>query len=203
MTQPKKIIIKKKKNENISLNYDNEYSSYTGDEKEARIKIAKEFFTLLPESLNNKAIILEKSIFDEVFNYSKQKSVYPNWDNKTFRRFYINKVVSIANNLNTSSFIKNTYLIDKLVSGEIPIEKLASLNHKEIFPENWQKLIEKKKETDNILYLKKPEATTDSYKCSRCKSTKAKYFELQTRSCDEPTTIFLTCLNCNKRWKES
>jgi transcription elongation factor S-II len=24
---------------------------------------------------------------------------------------------------------------------------------------------------------------------------------LQTRSADEPMTIFITCVNCNKRWK--
>lgn len=200
MTGSKKISIKKKKNEDI--NYDNEYLGLCEPEKSARINVSKKLFSILPSSLKSKSISLEKSIFDEVSGYAKQKSIYPNWDNKIFRRFYVNKVVSIANNLDQSSFIKNSTIISKLESGEFDIEKIASMNCQEIFPDNWQKLIEKKKETENILYLRKPVATTDSYKCSRCKSTKAEYFELQTRSCDEPTTLFLTCLNCNKQWKE-
>lgn len=206
MTSLKKIIIKKKKvndNELVNLNYDDEYNQLTTVvEREARINVAKEFFNKLPVSLKEKAILLEKSIFNEVGIYAKQKSVYPSWENKSFRRFYINKVVSIFNNINPDSYVGNNLLISRLESGEIDIEKLAIMSSQELFPENWKKLIEKKKETENILYLKKPEATTDNYKCGRCKSTKAKYFELQTRSCDEPTTIFLTCLNCNKQWKE-
>lgn len=37
--------------------------------------------------------------------------------------------------------------------------------------------------------------------CSKCKSKKTYQFSLQTRSCDEPATIFLTCATCGHRWK--
>lgn len=39
------------------------------------------------------------------------------------------------------------------------------------------------------------------FKCSKCKSDKTTYYEMQTRSADEPMTAFITCLNCGKRWK--
>ena len=48
----------------------------------------------------------------------------------------------------------------------------------------------------------KPEAMTDNYKCSKCGSRKCSYYELQTRSADEPMTQFINCLNCNNRWKQ-
>jgi len=44
-------------------------------------------------------------------------------------------------------------------------------------------------------------AETDQFKCGRCKQRKCKYYQLQTRSADEPMTTFVTCINCNNRWK--
>ena len=38
-------------------------------------------------------------------------------------------------------------------------------------------------------------------KCSACGHNKCSFFQLQTRSCDEPITTFYTCLNCGKKWK--
>lgn len=44
-------------------------------------------------------------------------------------------------------------------------------------------------------------AETDQFKCGRCHQRKCKYYQLQTRSADEPMTTFVTCINCNNRWK--
>ncbi|XP_062212818.1 transcription elongation factor TFIIS-like [Phragmites australis] len=46
-----------------------------------------------------------------------------------------------------------------------------------------------------------PKATTDQFKCGRCGQRKTTYYQLQTRSADEPMTTFVTCVNCNNRWK--
>ncbi|KAJ0975470.1 hypothetical protein J5N97_017435 [Dioscorea zingiberensis] len=46
-----------------------------------------------------------------------------------------------------------------------------------------------------------PKATTDQFKCGRCGQRKATYYQLQTRSADEPMTTFVTCVNCNNHWK--
>ena len=50
-------------------------------------------------------------------------------------------------------------------------------------------------------YEPKLEASTDDFKCWKCKSKKCTYYQLQTRSADEPMTTFVTCINCGKRWK--
>jgi transcription elongation factor S-II len=39
------------------------------------------------------------------------------------------------------------------------------------------------------------------FTCSRCKSTKTTSTQKQTRSADEPMTVFVFCTNCGKRWK--
>ena len=36
---------------------------------------------------------------------------------------------------------------------------------------------------------------------NKCRTYKTTYYQLQTRSADEPLTTFVTCLKCNKRWK--
>lgn len=38
--------------------------------------------------------------------------------------------------------------------------------------------------------------------CRRCKGTKTTHYAMQTRSSDEPMTIFVCCLTCYKRWRE-
>ena len=44
------------------------------------------------------------------------------------------------------------------------------------------------------------EVETSIFLCSRCKKRRCTYYELQTRSGDEPMTQFVSCLNCGKKW---
>ncbi|XP_073305983.1 transcription elongation factor TFIIS-like [Primulina huaijiensis] len=46
-----------------------------------------------------------------------------------------------------------------------------------------------------------PKASTNEFTCGRCKKKETTYYQLQTRSADEPMTTFVTCVNCNNRWK--
>ena len=72
----------------------------------------------------------------------------------------------------------------------------------DIYPEVWKELFEDKSKKDKIKYEFKPEAMTDIFKCRKCGSRSCSYYELQTRSADEPMTQFVNCLDCNNRWKQ-
>ena len=50
-------------------------------------------------------------------------------------------------------------------------------------------------------YAPKLEANTDNYTCRKCKSRDCSYYQLQTRSADEPMTTYVTCVKCGNRWK--
>lgn len=39
-------------------------------------------------------------------------------------------------------------------------------------------------------------------RCSSCGCEEAMFIEMQTRSADEPMTIFYRCVGCGKTWKE-
>ena len=54
---------------------------------------------------------------------------------------------------------------------------------------------------DSHRFDKKVQASTDMFKCRKCKSKNCTFYELQTRSADEPATIFVTCLDCGKNWR--
>ena len=72
-------------------------------------------------------------------------------------------------------------------------------------PEQWKDLLKKKKIRDDNKYKNTMKISSD-FTCSRCKkngevSDQCTYYQLQTRSADEPMTTFVTCLNCGKRWR--
>lgn len=44
-------------------------------------------------------------------------------------------------------------------------------------------------------------ATTDQFQCGKCRQRKCTYYQMQTRSADEPMTTFVQCTVCNNAWK--
>jgi len=39
------------------------------------------------------------------------------------------------------------------------------------------------------------------FKCGKCRGYKTTFYQMQTRSADEPMTVFVTCHVCDRRWK--
>ena len=39
------------------------------------------------------------------------------------------------------------------------------------------------------------------FACIKCKSKLTQYYEMQTRSADEPMTVFASCTQCGANWK--
>lgn len=166
------------------------------EESEIRNKCVKKFDSIL----NNKnlAIRLEQGIYQFVIDKICHKKNLPiNWDAPYFKRNYMNKCISLFSNI---TYINNDSLLKKISSGEIDVYDLAFYSPQELFPENWKDLIDKKMAKDDFLYANKLIAFTDEYKCSKCKQRKCSTYSLQIRSSDEPATIFVTCLNCGKKW---
>lgn len=45
------------------------------------------------------------------------------------------------------------------------------------------------------------QATTNQFQCGKCRKWETTYFQMQTRSADEPMTTFVQCVNCGARWR--
>lgn len=150
------------------------------------------------------SVKIEEGIYQAVSkDFNQNKNISVNWNSSYFRRFYMNKCIKIYTNLNENSYIKNKNLINKVKTGEIEPYQLAFLKPVELFPETWDKLIKKKELKDEYIYTKKLLAITESYTCPKCKKNRCSYYNLQTRSIDEPETTFVTCENsaCGYKWK--
>nr|QDY51860.1 transcription factor S-II [Mimiviridae sp. ChoanoV1] len=166
-----------------------------------RIKSLKLLLTLVPKNkFDDYFKNLEREIFNHTINNCVEKNIVPCW-NHIFTKLYINKARTIYTNLNPESYIKNKRLMLRLKKNEFTPYQLVNMNYQELFPENWKELIDMKFKKDKVLYESKKEAMTDKFVCKRCGSRETCYYEVQTRSADEPMTIFITCLNCGNRWK--
>ena len=55
--------------------------------------------------------------------------------------------------------------------------------------------------TKNAMGGGSTQESTDQFKCGKCGQRKCTYYQMQTRSADEPMTTFVTCTVCNNRWK--
>jgi len=145
---------------------------------------------------------IEQNIYNYTINQSKKKNIKRYWENDIFKNLYLSKIISIYSNLDKNCYIKNEHFLERIKNKEIDYKKICELYVYDIFPENWKEYLNKKAKKDKLKYSLKPEAMTTLFKCNRCKSRECSFYEVQTRSADEPMTQFITCLKCNARWKQ-
>ncbi|GAX84534.1 hypothetical protein CEUSTIGMA_g11955.t1 [Chlamydomonas eustigma] len=106
------------------------------------------------------------------------------------------KARSVASNLVADTYVGNVRLQDRVRDREFCPRDLARMTADHVHPERWRQVVEAKVRRDEYLSNAKPAATTDQFRCSRCKHRECSYMELQTRSCDEPASLFICCLRC-------
>jgi len=144
---------------------------------------------------------LEKGIYNYAIKIAKDKKVVRKWENKYFTILYIDKFKSIYNNLNKKSIVGNTTLLARLKKIEFQPHELAFMRHYQMYPEKWKDLVDAKIERDNNATKVDDTIATDEYQCWKCKNRKCTYYQMQTRSADEPMTTFVCCLSCANRWR--
>ena len=141
------------------------------------------------------SINLEKGVFNYAIKEATRRKIVKKWENPHFVCLYVDRLRSLYMNL------KNGVFKNQLISGEIEIKQVAFMTHHEFKPDRWRVMIEKKMKREASKYNDNIQASTDMYTCKKCKSKRCTYYEMQTRSADEPATIFVTCLDCGKHWR--
>ncbi len=142
------------------------------------------------------AINIEKSVFNFTIRESTFRQIVKKWKNPQFCEIYIGRMKTLLTNLH-----KNETFLEQVKTKQITSEMLGLMTHQEMCPEKWQERIERKIKIDQSHFQSNIEASTDMFTCKKCKSNRCTFYEMQTRSADEPATIFITCLDCGKSWR--
>jgi transcription elongation factor S-II len=147
------------------------------------------------DALEALSINLERGIYNFIIQKATKEQVVKKWSNPYFVQIYIDHARSVYINLGVDR-IKQSIL-----SREIKAQDLPFMSHQQMSPKKWNALIEQKRVRDKNKYEVHLEASTDNFQCHKCKSRECTYYQMQTRSADEPMTTFVTCIKCGNRWK--
>ena len=112
---------------------------------------------------------------------------------------YKHKADDIISNIDfNNTDINNKYIFEEIKNKKIDLENIVYMQPYELNPDNWKVIIDRR----NLIEDKKTNiATTDRYTCRKCGVNKCTIYQIQTRSCDEPITTFVTCITCGNSWK--
>ena len=141
-------------------------------------------------------INLEKGVFNTTVKDCKENSYPLNWSSSVFVKKYSSTARRLLANM---SYTTNAEQFKtRLLNQDIKSHEAAEYTREELNPDVWGRL---KAESLAKLTAKKEVAEDGMFKCNKCKSMKTVYYQLQTRSADEPMTTYVTCTNCDARWK--
>jgi transcription elongation factor S-II len=160
--------------------------------------INKQLGSVLPPETQE---TLESIIFQVSINDANSKYVNKHFDNNLFQLIYMSTSRRILSNLDPNGYVKNEHLLPRILQGQLSIEHLASMNVMDYAPSIYAPLREQMDLREQHLLEGNKAMATDLFKCGRCHKRECTYYELQTRSADEPMTKFITCINCGSHWK--
>jgi DNA-directed RNA polymerase subunit M/transcription elongation factor TFIIS len=92
---------------------------------------------------------------------------------------------------------------EKIKNKEIIPSDIFNKDPFELFPDKWAESNKRKEEEDKFLYDRQLVSNSTTAKCFKCKINNVFVSMKQTRSADEPETIFYQCLTsgCYNKWK--
>ena len=144
--------------------------------------------------------LAEKSVFNKTIRDAKERKVDRTWECREFKRLYRNNYFKVISNIHSNP--NKEYVWKKINEGTWKLEDIVTMEHSILAPEIWEERLAQRGIKDLEKQLAGTEITDDGlFKCSKCKKKKTTYYQLQTRSADEPMTTFVTCHNCGNRWK--
>ena len=155
--------------------------------------LKKQFPTMIEKDINN----IEKGVYNYTILLAEKKCIYKHWVNSQFTNIYVYKSMDIYSNLK-----RNSELIQKVNSKELSAYEIPFKTPYELDPKKWKDTLEAYKKIEKNLFEKRKDNVINIYKCGKCKKNECTFYQLQTRSADEATTTFITCVNCGHKWKD-
>eukprot|EP00601_Ochromonadales_sp_CCMP2298_P007487 CAMPEP_0173197668 /NCGR_PEP_ID=MMETSP1141-20130122/16286_1 /TAXON_ID=483371 /ORGANISM="non described non described, Strain CCMP2298" /LENGTH=320 /DNA_ID=CAMNT_0014122429 /DNA_START=26 /DNA_END=985 /DNA_ORIENTATION=- len=148
--------------------------------------------------------------FSNFIGFNVEASVNKLFNMDTDMKAYLNKAKSLNFNLK-----KNERLRQDLIGGIIDPGDLAFLSTNDLAADDVrgarevvakQAMLARRSDLYEITRNAMLQANGidpdkgGEFTCRKCKGTKTSHYSLQTRSSDEPMTVFVECLGCGNRW---
>ena len=162
----------------------------------------------------------ERSVYNWAVQQTREMQDDPSWENHQFRWRYKQKAFGLLRELERGPVVSADIqvadgrialglsvvpqLVQRIQRKELDSKNLARYPADVLWPEGpyaKQAFNIKSKDLAMEAAKAKEEDYEGQFKCGKCKSTKTTYYQMQTRSADEPMTTFVTCTTCNNRWK--
>lgn len=162
--------------------------------REIFIRKCAEFLTIAQDNII--VVNMEKGVFNNAVEMSKKNGTPLKWTDKNFIKYYASNARRLLANI---SYTTNaSEMISKIKNEHVDPYSLVKLTIEELNPTLWAAI--KSKNLERIV-VKQMAADDGMFKCGKCKSMKTVYYQMQTRSADEPMTTYVTCTNCGAKWK--
>ena len=161
--------------------------------------VRKLFKNMLDDS---ETVSLERCIYNGTLREAGQRYIGKAWSHNPFAEMYEMFAKHISANFLPSAYVNNTELYHRYKSGEITFKDISEMDTYQLFEERWKESFMQQEVREKRQLEGNKSMATDQFLCMRCHKRECTYYEMQTRSADEPMTIFITCLNCGKHWRQ-
>jgi DNA-directed RNA polymerase subunit M/transcription elongation factor TFIIS len=147
-----------------------------------------------------RAQTLEQSLYEHL------RQLYQNYDqmfdaSPCFQHIYSARINDLCRLLDEQSKTYQKWLRDRINDNQTDLSTIVKLRPWEVRPDHWKDLIaEYQRQISSLGQM--AQATCNLFLCKKCGKKETTYFEMQSRSCDEPMTIYITCVNCGHQWKQ-
>lgn len=162
----------------------------------------------------------EKSIYNWAVQQTRGQNDVASWENRLFRWRYKHKVLHLLSELGRAPVVEAglevvddrvnlqlklvPQLVHRIQRKQLDVKGLAKYPPDLLWPDGpFSSMMFKLREKDMMMEAAraKEQDYNGLFKCGKCKSTKTSYYQMQTRSADEPMTTYVTCKGCGNRWK--
>lgn len=143
---------------------------------------------------NKQSKDMEKSILEYTKDECKKRNFDEiRWSDIRVRRLYIRKANMIMTNMEN--------ILPKVANREVECLRVATMTHYDMNPAIWRPIMERMERREICTMIADTEERYDGLlKCEQCSSMNTRYVTVQTRSADEPETVFASCMDCGSNW---
>lgn len=167
-----------------------------------RVQTLHAISVILTNFTPNEQKELEHHIYNTSLQLAEKKHITKHWSQPLFIEMYKSVSRSIIGNLSPTNYVQNQKLYQRYKDGKVSLAEIAHFNFSDLYPEIWKELSIRQFEREKRQLEGNKSMATDQFQCKRCGKRECTYYELQTRSADEPMTIFIQCVNCGKHWRQ-